>query len=201
MDKIFIGTPVRDIKEYAIDRFLASTEGLIADYILCLVDNSDTEDFFTSLVYKTSHRPDIEIFHLSGMAGKSDDERLVVSRELLRSRFLQSGLDLFLSWECDVILPEDAFVSIYPLMDYIDVVCHEYPDRTNQKEWMIAMGFSCYKRRVLEKIDFTGYGNCNPKRPDCVYSPDSYFTTKVLEAGFYQADVRRLVKGIQHLNE
>jgi hypothetical protein len=209
MKLITVGTPTHECKEYAIYRWLDSMFSIIIplDYHInfIIVDNSDTEDF--SIRMKEHIRKigfdDVWVYWLPGMVNKEDEERRRDSREFIRNRILGLTTDIWLSWECDILVESSTLQLLVSYLSTFDVVDIMYPSRDGTEEMWGGIGFMLVRRELLERFSFLdggGYAYCNPKRLTCYYSGDSWFMTRVVLAGFKQSTFTNLVK-VSHLGE
>lgn len=201
MDKVFIGTPIRDIKGYALDRWIASVNALDWDNLeLCIVDNSDDAVFSEMVKEKITAK----VIHLPNMSGKENEKRLALSREEFRKEFLKSDALYWFSWEADIILPPNALKELMRFIPEFDIVNHYYPDRDNPAIMEeCGIGCSLFKRKILEDFNFSengGYAFCDPLMPQCYYGGDSYLIRRILRAGHKMVDLHNVLN-ISHLDK
>ncbi|QQG39219.1 MAG: hypothetical protein HYS32_02080 [Candidatus Woesearchaeota archaeon] len=101
--KILVGSPVSDYHLYCTEDYLNSLQSLTyPNYDICLVDNSDTDDFYNFLKQKK-----INVIRKE-MKGGSIREKIVECRNILRQKVLDENYDYFFSVEQDILLPKNA---------------------------------------------------------------------------------------------
>jgi hypothetical protein len=200
--KILIGTPIRDIKEYSIYKWLDNVKEL-SQFDTLMVDNSDDE-LFSIRVKEYCGKiglQNYEIIHIPDLKGKESEYRLVQSREVIRNKLLEGDYDYWLSWECDIILPSNTLEVLVPYMEVFDVANHTYPDKDDPNYEVGGIGCSLFKRYLLEKYSFLeggGYEKCDPICPNCYYSGDSWLVVRILRGGYKIVDLHGLLN-IKHL--
>jgi len=175
--KILIGCPTSQHKEYSIKEYLEGVENLTyKNFDLVLVDNSEDETYFNKL----------KSFGANVVKGKyfeSAKDRVIDSRNILRKYFLDNEYDYFLSLEQDVVPPKDVIErllkhgkeitgglyfylgddkkTLLPMLwvhyndDYAKrLMFNEIPE--NELIEVVTCGLGCVliKREVLEKIEF-----------------------------------------------
>lgn len=180
--KILIGTPIHECKDYAMERWLKSVSNLNYPFDLLIVDNSPDSEYLKK-VHKyckkyglTNHR----LVHIDVDRDSILDERLAVSREVIRQVVLTKGYDAWCSLECDVIAPPDALSKLVDLIEDYWMVSHAYPGRDNQMDVNVEFGIALVKRKALEKYGFAHeYGYVDPLLPDCWYGNDVWFTRRI----------------------
>lgn len=156
--KYFIATPTCEEKAYAQDEWIYSVKSQThPDYVIAISDNSATSKYSTDLGKLIT----ADIVAKPELATLELDPKLVAAHEDLRQRFLASDCDVFLSWESDVIAEPDALIKLEPYLTNADIVMCAYPDKENPKQNIVAMGFTAFKRAIIEKFAFDylgGYG-------------------------------------------
>lgn len=205
MDKVLIGTPIRDTKEYSTYLWLDSVFQLdYPNFDLLIVDNSDTP-FFSERVRAYCDKNGFKNYEIVRLAFGSNDHfelRLGKSREVIRNKVL-GEYDYWLSWECDILLPPNALKILLSKIYDFDGIQHSYPDRTTPNMEMVSMGVSLYKKEVLEKISFVNFGThgeIDKSSPNCYYGNDGWFARQVFLEGKSVMTVSNLIKGIKHLD-
>lgn len=203
--KIFIGTPIRDTKEYSVYEWLDSIRELNYPSFLYMVDNSDMSDFSIKVkeYCKKIGLINYEMNHLDKMIGRENEYRLVYSRESIRNKMLAGNYDYWLSWECDIVLPSNTLGVLFPYTKTFDVINHCYPDKDDKLQEVGGVGCSLFKRELLEKFSFLeggGYAMCDKDKPNCYYSGDSWFCVRVLRAKYKVVDLHNLLE-IKHIGE
>ena len=199
--KILIGTPIHEVKEYGIYEWLDSVSKLDwSDYFLLLVDNSPSRDFPERVKrYCQELGLNFRLVHLERAGDKDVEERLALSREVIREEIIKGGYDVWFSWECDILLPPDALKILLPYLFVFDIVNHMYPDRDDPNIEVGGIGCSLYKAEIIKKLSFLGgYGQCDPVVPNCYYSGDSYLVTRALRMKYKMVDFHNLME-VKHL--
>lgn len=202
--KIAIGTPIHEVKGYGIHRWLDNVKQLQdqVDYIF-ISDNSNEPEFLATVQeYAVSIGITKAVFHHEPeMHDREDEYRRMISREWFRNQILASDADVWLSWECDIIVGAEAIATLLPYLNVFDSLTMSYPDRDHKDEMVGGIGFAMLKRGILERFSFLdggGYAICNQDRPNCYYSGDSWLMQRAIGAGFVHADFSNLFP-IDHL--
>jgi hypothetical protein len=129
--KIAIGTPIHECKEYCIYEWLDNVKRVNpqVDYIF-LSDNSNTEEFFERVKKYTEQIGLVCIFNYQqDMESHEDEYRRMHSREWIREKIIESGADVWLSWECDIIVEDGALEKLVPFLQQFDIITSTYPNR------------------------------------------------------------------------
>lgn len=204
--KILIGTPIHEIKDYSMERWLKNVVRLQHDHPadLLLVDNSPHSDYIKKVeeyckkIGITNHK----LVHIATTSDMSLDERLAKSREAIRREVLDNNYDAWYSLECDVLVPPDALTKLVDLITDSWVVSHGYPARGNPEGTNTEFGTSLISRQALEKYGFlNGYGCCDPLAPNVLYEGDVWFIKQITrnQEGKY-INVNGIIKPIYHLS-
>ena len=201
---LFIGTPIRDIKEYAIYDWLDNVKNINYPKYLYMVDNSDNPDFSKRIkkYCKKIDLTDFDLLFLGKMLGRENEYRLACSREAIRNKILNGNYNYWFSWECDIILPFNALNILISYMGKFDVVSHCYPSREEKDTEVGGIGCSMFKREILECFNFLeggGYAMCDPLKPNCYHSGDSWLITRILRRGYKMVEFHNLLE-MRHLN-
>lgn len=212
---IVIGTPVRDIKAYSIERWLKAIS--LLDWpdpikIIAVDNTDDTEQekfatFLNSKIVAASidrKTNPIELRSVKSVYGLEAEARLVKSRELFRQRLIELKADVWFSLECDVIPPPETLKVLTPLLSTFDIVRHDYPDRLVKTQRMNGIGCSLFKMSVLNQFPFAdgvGFGqSVDPSNQNCFYGNEGWLIERAVRAGFKMAEVTGLLT-LQHLSE
>jgi len=207
--KILMGTPTHDSKRYCMKEWLDSVKAMKVpirnslDYLIA--DNSDTESYSAEMHEYCQHiglRATVTWLQ-EPMTDKEDEYRRMKSRELVRTELLKKDYDVWLSWECDIIAPPDTLKIMLPYLKTFDSLSLTYPSRTEPMDIVGGIGFTLAKRKLLEKFSFLdggGYAQCNPDRPGCYYSGDSWFMQRCMAAGHKHAEFINLI-AVDHIGE
>lgn len=205
MNKILIGTPVHECKDYAMERWLKSLYNLDYPFDLLMVDNSPNSKYLRKINYycKKYGIKNYQLVHLDFDKNSSIDERLSASREVIRQAVLAKNYDAWCSLECDVIVPTDALTKLINLLEDYWMVSHAYPARDNPEETNVEFGLSLIKRQALLKYGFAGqYGYVDPLRPNSYYGNDVWFIRRLnRDNEGKHIHVYGTIRPIYHLNE
>ena len=203
--KILIGTPIHQIKDYSMERWLENVAKLQKVYPadLLLVDNSPGLEYVEKVKgyckkygiknYKIEH---IEIHQ------EDRDERIGRSREIIRQYILISNFDAWFSWESDQIIPPDTLKKLAKIMEaghYMIIHPNSWTrDKVLKSEPEISFGVCLISREPLEKYGFLlEYPNMN----NCWHGGDVWFKKQVLKGGGNYIEIYGLIKPIYHLSE
>lgn len=202
--KILIGTPIHELKDYAMERWLASVKKLRAhtpaDFLM--VDNSEGLDYVNKVrgYCEKLGITDYKIKHIDVRQENGADERIGRSREVIRQEILDSDYDAWLTWECDQIVPADALGKLVKLMESggYQIICPNTWARDMPAEPNANFGFTLVKRECLEKFGFLlEY----PDMPNSWHGGEVWFKKQVLKNGGNYIEIFGLIDPIQHLNE
>jgi len=202
--KILLGTPIHECKDYAMERWLKSVSKLDYPFNLLLVDNSDNPKY-VDRVRKYCQKYGVVNYHIKHINIARDsplDERLALSREIIRQEVLQKNYDYWCSLECDVIVPPDALTKLINLIDNYWMVSHSYPSRKNSDKTNAELGLSLISRKCLKKLGFLNeYGYIDPLVPNCWHGNDVWFIKRIgrENQGKY-IHIYGIIKPIYHLN-
>lgn len=163
---LFIGTPTHVCKRYCAHEFMEATITNAPGtefHVLC--NSRDGLPIYSTFPGAVYHHfgsfLDASHFHCVDSVHK----RIAATCNELRSRFLDSKCDLYLSLESDVMLAPDALPRmVAAISDEFPVVyanCYRWPNglpfleyETPQRTGQITMGCTLIRRDVLEKIEF-----------------------------------------------
>lgn len=105
MNKILVGCPTSDRKEYCFEEYLESVKTLsYSNYDILIVDNSETDEYYEKI---KKYLP-----VLKSKFYENARDSIVESRNILREYALEKGYDYFLSLEQDVIPPRDIIETL-----------------------------------------------------------------------------------------
>jgi len=202
--KILIGTPIHEIKDYAMERWLANVAKLQKESLadLLLVDNSPGLDYVETVRgycakygiknYKIEH---IEVWQPNG-----EDERIGRAREAIRQYILARDYDAWFTWESDQLMPANALDKLISIMEKGNfmVVSHNAWSREIPPNHKAGFGCSLVKRECLEKYGFLlEYPDMRP----CWHGGDVWFKRQVLAGGGNYIEVFGIINPIYHLNK
>ncbi len=212
--KILIGTPIHQVKDYCMERWLENVAKLQLEYPadLLLVDNSPGLDYVEKIKgyckkygltkYKMKH---LEITQGKGLGTNFDEEiheRVARSREIIRQEVLSKNYDAWFSWECDQIIPTNALDKLVQLMEAGDFVMVDHncwaSDVPNQVNF--DFGVSLFKRKCLEKYSFIPAFGTDPDAPNSWYYAEHWFRQRLLKDRCNYLEVEGVIEPIFHLN-
>lgn len=205
--KILIATPIHQMKDYCMERWLANVAKLQLKYPydLILADNSlgmkyveKVKDYCRKYGVRN-----YKIKHLELPPDRERFERIARSREIIRTEFLPSDYEAWFSWESDIIIPVntlDKLVKIINSGDYL-MVSHnnwtrQVPDIPNY-DWGVAL----IKREALEKYSFILDFGTDPEMPDTWEPSEAWFRKRVLRDGGSFVEVYGVINPIYHLDK
>ncbi len=201
--KILIGTPIHQVKDYSMERWLENVAKLKYPADLLLVDNSPGLDYIKRVKgycikygiksYKIKH-----IEFSQGMSVKEKDIRIEASQEVIRKYVLSKGYDAWFSWECDQIIPTDGLDKLIKLMEAggFNIVIHNSWARNDATEFNPDMGITLIKREVLKKHGFL------PKQGNGHWQGgERWFKERVFRSGGNYIDVYGVIDPIYHLDQ
>ena len=202
--KILIGTPIHQVKDYAMERWLENVSKLLkespTDFLM--VDNSPGLGYVEKVkgYCKKYGIKNYQIKHLDMTHDNGADERIGRSREVIRQEVLTQNYDAWFSWESDQLIPPDALTKLVMIMEagnYM-MISHNSWSREIPTEPMAAFGCALISRKVLEKYGFLlEY----PDMPNIWHGGDVWFKKQVIKGGGNYVEVYGAIGPIYHLNE
>src|SRR3989344_5200299 len=122
--KVLIGTPIHEIKDYCMERWLENVAKLQKEFPadVLLMDNSPGFDYVEKVkgYCKKYGITNYKIDHIGINQNLNADTRrslgVEASQETIRQEVLSKGYDGWFSWECDQIIPTDALNKLVKLM-------------------------------------------------------------------------------------
>lgn len=213
--KVLIGTPIHQVKEYAMERWLQNVAKLQLEYPadLLMVDNSPNLSYMEKVKsycakygiknYKMEH---LEILHGEYVSTEPDEqahERIAHSREIIRKEILSKNYDAWFSWECDQIIPVNALDELVRLVRIEDImiVYHNSWARDILDLPNCDGGVALIKREPLEKYGFILEFGTDPEMPDSWAPGEVWFKKRVLRGGGNYIEVYGVISPIYHLVE
>lgn len=226
MLKILIGTPIHQIKDYAMERWLQNVAKLQAESPadLLLVDNSpnldyvekvkgycakygihpvrsnpakrDAETLFRTSNGVTNYR--IEHLDIGDLQGR--DEKIARSREIIRQYILAHDYDVWFSWESDQIIPPQTLIKLVRIMEagkYTMIHPNSW-GRVFPYEPDVSFGVCLIKRAPLEKHTFL---LDTPALRNSWYGGEEWFKKQVLADGGSYVEIYGIIKPIYHLDK
>ena len=200
--KVLIGTPIHQVKDYAMERWLKNVSELKHPADLLLVDNSPSTDYVEKVkgYCKKYTLKNYQIVHIDVHQENGADERIGRSREIIRQHVLTHNYDAWFSWECDQIIPTDTLDKLIAIMKEGNfmLVAHNSPGRIVQTDAIASFGVTLIKREPLEKYGFLlEY----PNMPDCWHGGENWFKKQILQDGGNYLEVYGVIKPIYHLDK
>lgn len=202
--RVLIGTPIHEVKDYGMERWLESVAKLEYPYDLFLVDNSNGTAYGEKVkgYCEKYGLKNYEVKHIEIEPQYGADERINKSREVIREKVLKEGYDAWCTLECDTIVPPEGLTQLVELIGDFWMVNHVYPNRDNSNDVNVDFGFSLVKKIALIDHGFLlQFGYIDPLMPNCWHGGERWFMRRVVRSGGKYIDVYGVIQGIQHLNE
>lgn len=210
--KILIGTPIHEVKDYSMERWLQNVAELQRVYPadVLMVDNTIGLEFVEKVKgYCKNHgliNYNIEHFEVVNAELDPDKTRSInveVSQEMIRQAALKGGYDAWFSWECDQIIPSDTLNKLVELMkagDYMMVVVNSWA-RTVPGELNAHMGVTLISERALKIGWFLPFkeGKISLDPADFYNVDETMFKKRVLKNGGNYAEIYGVIEPIYHL--
>lgn len=202
--KILIGTPIHEVKDYSMERWLENVSKLLQEYPadFLMVDNTHSTDYIETVkgYCKKYGIENYKLVHIDVHKESNADERIGRSREVIRQEILTHDYDVWFSWECDQIIPVNTLTILVTLMKkgnytmiHPNSWAREIPGEPNA-----AFGCCLIKRDALEKYGFLlEYFDM----PNCWHGGDVRFKKQVLKGGGNYIEIYGIIDPIYHLNE
>ena len=204
--KILIGTPIHEVKDYAMERWLQNVAKLQLEYPadLLMVDNTPGLEYVEKVKsYCTKYGvKNYKIEHLELHPWMQADERVGRSREVIRQHLLVHGYDAWFSWESDQIIPPDSLGKLAKIMEagnYMIVHPNSW-DRVIPAEPDISLGVCLINKEPLKKFGFLLEFSLEPGTPKAWNNGELWFKKRVLNAGGNYIEIYGLIKPIYHLS-
>ncbi len=206
--KILIGTPIHQIKDFSMERWLENVSKLKYPADLLMVDNSPSLEYMEKVkgYCKKYGIKNYQIKHLEIDQKLGPDIRIEASQEMLRQYVLSHNYDAWFSWECDQIIPTDALDTLIKIMNegnYMMIV-HNSWARWDPTILNTNMGVTLITKDCLKKCWFLPRKNGKIS----LDLSDSYdvndptvIKKRVLKNGGHYLEVYGIIKPIYHLNQ
>lgn len=156
--RILIGTPIHEVKDYCMERWLISVSRLKYPADLLMIDNSPTTGYLKKIKgYCQKHQvKNYKIIHINTTQEASDlgiDIRIELSQERIRQEVLSNGYEAWFSWECDQLLPTDVLDKLINLMESggFMIVAHNAWFKNGDAGFNMDMGCTLISRECLKK--------------------------------------------------
>jgi hypothetical protein len=210
--KILIGTPIHQLKDYCLERWLENVANLRQAYPsdLIMVDNSPGLDYVEKVKgYCQKLRiSDYRIEHLDIAQGESvsksvDEqihERVARSQEIIRQFALSGDYDAWFSWECDQIIPVNALAKLIEIMqkgNYM-MVNHNCWDKNVPDGLCFDWGVTLVSKAYLKKYGFLLEYGTDPE-PDSWYNAQAWYRKRLKRDGSHFIDLINVISPILHL--
>ena len=166
--KILIATPIHELKDYSMRRWLKSVSEIKVDnsdeWKLLMVDNSQNPNYQEKVrgYCKELGFVNYNLLHIGGMIDSDEytQQRLGISREEIRQKLLNEDWDYWFSWECDIICPSNILTTLLKYSSDCDVVGHTYPLRRTRNDKgsymeLESMGLMLFPKRIFLNYGFT----------------------------------------------
>lgn len=200
--KILIGTPIHQVKDYSMERWLENVAKLLRETPadLLLVDNSPGLSYIEKIkgYLKKYGIKNYKIEHLVINQEQPIAERIGKSREIIRQEFLKGDYEAWFSWENDQIIPTDTLDILVKLMragNYTMIQPNAW-SREVPTEPEANFGVCLVSRDALGKHTFMLI-----PPDDCWAGGEARFKRDVLKNGGSYIEVYGIISPIYHLNE
>lgn len=204
--RVLIGTPIHEVKDYCMERWLENVSKLKYPADLFIVDNSPGLEYVEKVRgYCAKHGiTNYHIEHLEINQGLGADIRIEASQEMIRQYILSHDYDAWFSWECDQIIPTNALDELIKIMQAGDftMVIHNSHARWDPAIPNTNMGITLIKRECLEKNWFLPErgGEISLDLADSYDVNDAVFKKRVLRSKDKYIEVFGIIKPIYHLS-
>ena len=204
--KILIGTPIHEVKDYSMERWLENVAKLQKESPadLLMVDNSPGFDYVEKVKgYCEKYGvKNYKIEHLELPPEQGDGERVAHSRGVIIQEILSRDHDAWFTWECDQLIPTNALGKLVELMKIGNfmIINPNSWDREVPGESNTEFGLSLIKRECLEKYGFLLEFGTEPdsqSRSD----NDTWFKKQILRYGGNFIAVSGVINPVYHLSE
>lgn len=210
--KVLIGTPIHELKDYCMERWLENVFRLRQVYAcdFLMVDNSPTLDYIEKVksYCKKIGIKDYQIKYLKIVQGeevfKSVDEqiheRVAHSQEIIRQFVLTNDYDAWFSWECDQIIPIDALDKLIEVMKLGNfmMVNHNIWDKNVPGGLCFDWGVTLVSREYLKKYGFLLEYGTEPE-PDSWYNAQLWYRKRLIRDGSPFIDLTGVISPILHI--
>lgn len=211
--KILIGTPIHQVKDYCMERWLQNVAKLQAKSPadLLLVDNSPNLNYVKKVKnYLSKYRIiNCRIKHFKYNQGMSVDrrrDRVEKAEEIISQEILSGGYDAWFSWECDQIIPENSLIELIKLMNVggTMIVTHNSWFRDDNNLPLADFGVALISRECLERYSPLLRFISSPEFPNMSMERklgfEGWFKKRVLHKGGNYMDVAGVISPIYHLD-
>jgi hypothetical protein len=210
--KVLIGTPIHELKDYCLERWLQNVSKLRQVYPcdFLMVDNSPSLDYIKKVkgYCKKLGIKDYQIKHLEIPQGKNVNknideqihERVALSQEIIRQFTLKGDYDAWFSWECDQIIPTNALEKLVEIMKMGNfmMVNHNIWDKNVSDGLCYDWGITLVSKDYLKKYGFLLEYGTNPE-PDSWYNAEAWYRQRLKRDGAPFIDLTGVIEPILHL--
>ena len=202
--RVLIGTPIHQIKDYSMQRWLKNVASLRtvypADFLM--VDNSPGTDYVKKVksYCKKYGIKNYKIKHIEVHQANGPDERIGRSREVIRQEILSGDYNAWFSWECDQIIPTNTVDILIKMMQAGKYMMVHPNSWSREVPGQVNASFGCclINRKALEKYGFLlEY----PGMPNCWHGGDVWFKKQVINGGGSYIEIYGIIKPILHLDD
>ena len=211
--KILIGTPIHEVKDYCMQRWLKNVAKLqqVSPADLLLVDNSPGLEYVKRVkgYCKKYGITNYKIKHLEIPQGTNKNtaeeihERVTRCREIIRTELLSKQYDAWFSWECDQLIPTNALGKLVRILESGDFVMVDHNSWVNDQPGQINFDFgvTLIKRECLEKYGFIPKFGIGPDMPKNWYEAEGWFRKRLLKDGCNYLEVQGIIEPVYHLDK
>lgn len=202
--KILIGTPIHEIKDYCMERWITNVAELqkASPADLLLVDNSPGFDYVEKVKgYCKKHGfSNYQIMHFEIQQGEPKGEKVGRAREIIRQYVLSRGYDAWFSWESDQIIPTSTLSILSHVMEAGNYAM-VHPGTWSKEVQLqpeVNFGVCLIQKQPLEKHGFLiEY----PNMSGSWLENEIMFKKHILKEGGSYIEVYGLIKPIYHLDK
>ncbi|MBI2049653.1 methyltransferase domain-containing protein [Candidatus Roizmanbacteria bacterium] len=180
--KMLIGVVIHI--DYRVEKLLKNISKLQYPADLLLVDSSPGFDYVEK-VNKYCIKYGIKKFnieHLDINQNQPESERIGRCREIIRQEILSNDYDVWLSLECDQIIPVNKlkkFIGLMSVEDYQMIFASSWTKKA-LSDSDTNFGCALIKKKCLEKQGFlVEY----PNMPDCWFGIEVFFKEQIIKSG------------------
>lgn len=202
--KILTGTPVHEVKDYSMERWLENVSKLQYPSDLLMIDNSFNPEYVEKIKKYCSKfgLTKYKLVHIDLPPDQDVHQRVARSREIIRNEVISNDYDAWFSWECDQIIPTDALDVMIKMMKSGNfmMVNHDGRGRGNSLLSNTDFGVSLISRECLEKYSFILNFGTDPDMPKTWAESEAWLKKRVLRGGGNFIEVYGVIHPIYHLD-
>ncbi len=181
---VLLTCPTHIVKEYSFQRWINAVKAIRYPLVeVFVVDNSPNGEM------KARYGDQVPIEWIE-VPQEHPYERINLSMEVIRRKFVEGQYARWFNLECDVI-PDPDILDIL-IAQKADWIGHAYPLRGEAREWSSGIGCSLIRRKLAKKYDFVHAG---------ANSPDGWLWEEVRGIGEFKTVEMWGHTKIQHLKE